>query len=95
MAAESPLPSQPGRPAETRSRPPGTWARAPQAPAPSCLEPWPVAAGTAPAWGWGWGWGRSQARGRCQVAPVTVTCRAWAGLARRLHILGSEEEARA
>lgn len=24
---------------------------------------------------------------------VTVTCRAWAGLARRLHILGSEEEA--
>lgn len=57
MAAESPLPSQPGRPAEARSRPPGTWARAPQAPTPSCLEPWPVAAGTAPAWGWGWAGG--------------------------------------
>lgn len=73
MAVEPPQPSQPGRPAEARSRPPGTCAREPQAPAPCCLEPWPAAAGTAPAWGWGWGGRRSQACGRYQVAPVTVT----------------------
>lgn len=29
--------------------------------------------------GWGLGRGRSQARGRCQVAPVTVTCRGVGG----------------
>ena len=79
MAAESPLPSQPARPGVARPQPPGTWARAPQGPAPSCREPRPAAAGAAPAWGWGLGRGRSQARGRCQVAPVTVTCRGVGG----------------
>lgn len=44
--AESQPASQPARPAVARPQPPGTWARAPQAPAPSCREPRPAAAAT-------------------------------------------------
>lgn len=85
-----------GPPAAARPRPPGLWARAPRArrpPAgsPDRLQPARPGLGAGP----GGGAGGGAAGGGRRVARVTVTCPARAGPARRLHILGSEEAARA